>query len=275
MITVDNKELRRGFIGNKETDPTPTNNRMLDIIISGSLPILAGEVIDRVTKLTASPIDGVNCFVENTNINEDDNYNVLTEVIDGAVTDRFKFLGKANSAIYSGLFIDLYYDKKYKDIIIIPDLRTFGIGENSDFYANDRRTVRGYSVGYGIQFNDMASTSFIFPLNLQDNDGIEEPNRLNKTRSTLVSLYGLESNSITSNTYIEKLSGPDGYFNHGVNTEKGAPIQLVELESNSIVFTDPETKVNTYNLLQQSHAELKVDFVGKRKISKIVIPISF
>lgn len=275
MYTNDSKELRRGFIGLKETDPTILDNRMLDIIVSSSLPILAGEVIDRVTKSTASTIDGVNCFVENINIAEEDNYNVLTEVIDGVATNRFKFLGKANSAIYSGLFIDLYYDKKYSDILIIPDLRTFGTGTNTDFYANNRRTIRGYSVGYGIQFNEMAGTSFTFPLNLQDNDGIEEPNRLNKTRSTLVSLYGLEINSISTNTYIEKLSGPDGYFNQGVNTEKGAPIQLVELELNSIVFNNAEIKVNTYNLLQQNHAELKVDFVGKRKISKIVIPISF
>ena len=269
----DNKELRVGYIGEKESNPIPTNNRMIDIVVSGSLPILAGNIINRITRVGAAQIDGINCFVEN--MVEDDNQNILIEVLDGVVTDRYKFLGRANSAIYSGLFVDLYYDKKYKDILIIPDLRTFGTGENAGFYTNDRRTVRGYSVGYGIQFNDSATNSFLFPLNLSDNDGIDEPNKLTKIRSILVSLYGLENNSIASNTYIEKLSGPDGYFNHGVNSEKGAPVQLLELELNTVVFDNPETKVNTYNLIQQNHAELRVDFVGKQKISKIVIPISF
>ena len=271
--TVDSKEHRVGYIGEKESNLIPTNNRMVDIAISGSLPILAGDVIDKVTKVGASQIDGVNCFVEN--VIENDNHNILIEVIDGKVTDRYKFLGKANSAIYSGLFVDLYYDKKYKDIIIIPDLRTFGTGDNATFYNNDRRTIRGYSVGYGVKFNDDVTKSFSFPLNKTDNDGIDEPNRLTKIRSILVSLYGLENNSMASITYIEKISGLDGYFNHGVSSEKGAPIQLLELELNSVIFNNPETKVNTYNLIQQNHAELRVDYVGKQKISKIVIPISF
>lgn len=274
-LNEDNIDLRKGFIGFKELDPKVDSNRMVDIVISGTLPILAGDVIDKITKSTKLQIDGINCVLENINIDENDNYNVLTEVINEKITDRYKFLGKAISAIYSGLFIDLYYDKKYKDILLLPDLRTFGTGDNIDFYKNNCRTIRGYSVGYGISFNDSVSTSFTLPLKNQCNDGIDEPNRLNKTRTILVSLYGLESNSIATNTYIEKLSGTDGYFNHGINTEKGAPIQLVELELNSIVFNNPETKVNAYNLLQQSHAELKVDYVGKRKISKIVIPISF
>ena len=139
--TVDSKEHRVGYIGEKESNLIPTNNRMIDIVISGSLPILAGDVIDKVTKVGASQIDGVNCFVEN--VIENDNHNILIEVINDEVTDRYKFLGKANSAIYSGLFIDLYYDKKYKDIIIIPDLRTFGTGDNAIFYNNDRRTIKG------------------------------------------------------------------------------------------------------------------------------------
>lgn len=271
--TVDSKEHRVGYIGEKESNLIPTNNRMVDIAIFGSLPILAGDVIDKVTKVGASQIDGVNCFVEN--VIENDNHNILIEVIDDKVTDRYKFLGKANSAIYSGLFVDLYYDKKYKDIIIIPDLRTFGTGDNATFYNNDRRTIRGHSVGYGVKFNDDVTKSFSFPLNKTDNDGIDEPNRLTKIRSILVSLYGLENNSIASITYIEKISGLDGYFNHGVSSEKGAPIQLLELELNSVIFNNPETKVNTYNLIQQNHAELRVDYVGKQKISKIVIPISF
>lgn len=271
--TVDSKEHRVGYIGEKESNLIPTNNRMVDIAIFGSLPILAGDMIDKVTKVGASQIDGVNCFVEN--VIESDNHNILIEVIDNKVTDRYKFLGKANSAIYSGLFVDLYYDKKYRDIIIIPDLRTFGTGDNATFYNNDRRTIRGYSVGYGVKFNDDVSKSFSFPLNMTDNDGIDEPNKLTKIRSILVSLYGLENNSMASLTYIEKISGLDGYFNHGVSSEKGAPIQLLELELNSAVFNNPETKVNTYNLIQQNHAELRVDFVGKQKISKIVIPISF
>lgn len=269
----ETREFRVGYIGVSEVDKTTTHNRMVEINIVGTLPILAGEYIDRITRIDAGPIDGVIEVKEMLMPTPEQNYNVLVDLSVGNnglhnKLDRYVFLGKALSTQYTGLFVDFYYDSDFKDIIAIPELKTFGYDDNVMFYANDKRAIKGYTIGQGAAMGDKPYINITLPL-FKDNDGIERPKRFTKTKTYTVTCYGLEGNSMC-NSISREQTGTSNY------SEKGAPLQFVEFELNSVLFENSEKlRLNTFNMLQQFHAELKIDYVGKRKIHKIVIPINF
>lgn len=271
---VNSKELRSAYVSVKEDDKENTYNRKVNIAIIGTLPILAGTFIDRVTVLNPTPIDAVNEVHTLQTLSVNDNYNTLVDLTkndDGVYIklDRYKFLGKALSTQYSGMYIDFYYDKDFKDIIVIPDLSTLGFGDHATFYENDSRTIRGYSIGDGFSMNNEPTSDLRLPFYINNVTDVPEPNRFTKTRTLTVMAYGLEKNSIC-NSISRDQSGVTNY------SEKGAPLQLVEFELNETLFPDfDKIKFNTYNLIQQSHAELRVDYVGKRNIKKIVVAINF
>ena len=270
----DTKARRSGYIAISESDKETTHNRRVDIEVVGTLPILAGEFVDRFTKVGVSPIDGT---IEVQESVSPDIGSVLNILVDHTTDEngtliklnRYKYLGNAISTQYSGLRVDFYYDNDFKDIIVIPELKTFGVEDNVLFYSNDKRTIRGYSIGNGRSMNNAPATATYLPLIDDDTDSIPEPARFIKTKTYTVTCYGLEVNSIC-NSISRNQSGTENY------SEKGAPLQFVEFDLNDILFgADNKVTLNTYNLLQQYHAELKVDYVGKRKIHKIVIPINF
>lgn len=271
---VYGKELRSAYVSIKENDKENTNNRRVDIAIAATLPILAGTFIDRVTVLNPTPIDAVNEIYTLQTLPADQNYNTLVDLTknDAGVyikLDRYKFLGKALSTQYSGMYVDFYYDKDFKDIIVIPDLMSLGYGDHANFYENDVRTIRGYSIGDGFSMNNEPTTDLRLPFYKDNITDVPEPNRLTQTRTLTVMAYGLEKNSIC-NSISREQSGVSNY------SEKGSPLQLVEFELNETLFPDfDKIKFNTYNLIQQSHAELKADYVGKRKIKKIVVALNF
>lgn len=253
----DRIDLRSALVVPHEGSNDVSNKLTVQIEVKHSLPILAGE-------LTDSIIDSSNVMKESVYNTPplNDPFTVLFDTVD---ENRYKFLGKAISVI-SKLKVDIYLDAKYGDILIIPELLTFGTGDNLKLYKNQNRIISGYSVGHpnvaGSLYRDTT-----LPLDTDARSSIIDVNRFTTVKTVLNSTYGLERNSMYSS-----LSHRDAISSS--KTERGSLLQFLVFEDNTTLFTET-VKLNVCTLLQEKHGNVVVDPVGKHEINKIVIPLNF
>lgn len=271
---MDNsKSLRHGLIVNNELEKVD-NERRVSIRVLGTLPMLAGTFVDRVTGVDGSLYGELDTISTTTPIVEDSSdpttigeVGVKNLLIDKDDENRFVFLGQATSTV-SKLLVDIYYDNSFNDILVIPELSSLGTDDYVDFYSRSTVTLNAYSVGNG-ERTDKPLKDIVMPIVLNDLDGINEPKRFTETKTVLTSAFGLENNSMLSNFVLF-----DSDSKWRATSEKGVPIQLIALEENTILY-DTVKAMNTYNVVQQFHDRLRIDGVGKHIISKIVFPLNF
>jgi len=270
-MNESNHNLRYAKVLNNEDDKVD-NNRTVAIKVLGTSPIVAGVYVDRITGKNGSDYGTLSTISTNTPRLDKDHKNFLfddTKDEEGNLKypDRFKYLGVAQSII-SKLYVTIYYDNLFKDILIIPDMETLGTDDvGIDFYENNTITLVAYSVGRG-DFKERPEKSIMQPLYVDNTDGIPEPDKFDKTTTLLVSTFGLSINSTLSSRFITLDD------NNTVSSEKGVPLQYIQLPNNDDIFEDG-TLVATNNMIQQFHDGLCIDYVGMKKIEKIVIPIVF
>jgi len=267
-------EMRYAKVLNNEDDKE-CNNRRVAINIIGTLPILAGTFMDRISGDDGASYGLIDSITTDTPHGKKDNKNFLYDDekdTDGNLVnpDRYVFLGNAQSMV-SKLFASIYYDALFNDIIVIPDIYSLGIeDENIDFYKDNEMTLNAYSVGRG-QFKDRPFKELTIPIDQIDSDGMPQPDKFDKTKTLLVTTYGLAINSLcTSNTTVVNDGGETSY----IGADKVVPLQYIQFPDNSDIY-DEVPPLNTHNLIQQTHAGLSVDFVGKRLITKMMIPLNF
>ena len=268
-------DLRFAKVLNNEDDKKD-NNRIVAIKVIGTAPILAGTYIERITGNSGSDYGTIDTKDTTTPKLDKQHTNFLyddTEDEDGNIKypDRYKYLGIAQSII-TKLFVTIYYDNLFKDILIIPDMDSLGTDDAGiDFYANNTMTLQAYTVGRG-DFKEKPFKEIVNPLIDNDVDGIPEPDKFDKTTTILASTHGLAINSTCSGRTLILNKGDDNETRIG-NT-KASPLQYIQFPDNDDIFEDG-TLVATNNMIQQFHDELSIDFVGKKLINKIVIPINF
>jgi len=190
--------------------------------------------------------------------------NVLTDLDDA---NRYVFIGKATSYT-SGTIIDIYYDSKYKDILIIPALDALGDVATATALENATIPISGYRVG-GLEVKGMSSYNMTMTTNQTTSFHVPECKRLAETKSVMLTLAGFDSASIY-NGVEDNRTGP---FN--VTRGKVLPTQYISLGAASALFTTPTEKVSTYRVIPASIASYSARHVGRINAAEIFIPLNF
>jgi hypothetical protein len=250
MMTL---EVREAQLANNESDKNTLTGNVVQLVITGTLPII--DVSDKI--ITRSKI--IETTYVNTNSRKNSNNTIVDTVYkDAKGVDRFIFLTSFTSGI-SDMYMRAYYDRKYSDIILIPELEYI-----SQTILTNKYKLYGYRVGGGEDRNEVQS------------DPILPVTRTFKLPET--------NEDINNNYYSCKIHGLNNGSHNGawitiasdysVNDKKYTPVGLLSLGSMTDVFVK-SVDIPAYTLFQAGHDRYLIKYFGNRQPGSIYIPISF
>lgn len=183
---------------------------------------------------------------------------------------RFTFITKVTSYLTDAT-VELYYDSKYKDIIIIPDTTYY------KFFANTELvTVNGYRVGTGEELSvNQVKTDLSLPVH--ETNGrvlLPEAKENIKAEVLLAAVPGLQSADFTqdANSYEEML---DDVIN--LKRYHRQLTNYIALGAYEDVFNGTDS-IPLYVVMQNSPRNFRYKYLGNTKPkfkTKIYIPLSF
>lgn len=165
--------------------------------------------------------------------------------------DRFKFLGSFTSTVTANI-LSMYYDTKYKDIIISPYLGYLKQAKHNTFIG-----IRSYALGYGNEeiFESINGGSLITEPNKYE---LAVPNILTTGKSHEVSISGFrggyskeEDDSISIT--VDKL-----FYTSRTTSWRN----IIELGKVSEIFGNKNTSIPLYLLYQGNYIEYSFKFMG-------------
>lgn len=144
----DSYEQRLAYIAKDSSTRDITNNRRVYITLTSTLPAVHIEnnlLVNRelMSKNNNAPVNSI----INTLASDDD------IVVAGEETVyRFTFISRAVSNLFKNT-IDMYYDNKYNDIIIIPTTNYMGDETTSNILTNTVANITGFRIGGGCELD--------------------------------------------------------------------------------------------------------------------------
>jgi len=251
------KKEARVFTVLSDEDTLVDNNRTVHIEVKGTSPIVGGYVANK-----SIDIDYIK-NVDNTTPTTAENKNFLVDKND---LSRLTYIGDAISLI-SNRMLSIYYDAKYKDILLINDVKSIGIDNDISFYENNVAILTAYAVGNGAMQN-YPHKEIVLPLMKEDKQGIENPGRTSSITTTITSVTGLAGNSMVHTTYTDI---PGTYVS--LASKHLLPMQFITLTTSAI--SDVNYDVPAYNILNQFFSGDVIEYVNRRHLDRIIIPIMF
>ena len=255
MANIDKRNVRYLELAATEADVTVLNGRKVIVKINTTLPIVKVPTSIVVIDTIDTPTPAVASV-----------FNVLTDPTDVA---RIKYLGTSVSYT-SGSKVDLYYDSKFKDILIVPSTESFGINADVDIYANAPAfVIEGYRVGSGIKHdgyliqNDMSAT------NENEMSQLPECKRLASLGSSLLLLPGFDSTSLYSGVEVMK----DGITNF--TRGRVLPQQYIKIGNADDLVANGGDKLPTYGLIQYAPGKNGLTYIGRKNLTELYIPLNF
>lgn len=184
--------------------------------------------------------------------------------------DRFVFITKCESTI-SKLQVELYYDKKYEDIIVVPDSTTAKFLSNHTYYY-----VHGLRVGTGTNIA-LHNTGYI---KLHANDNADRC-RLPKAKSSIsskvraVAIPGMIEGDVNRSlgNYTEKLDDKVSISRKSIQMTT-----LLELGTVSDLFEETDKGLPLYVLRQFNTRLMGLEYLGVTDTpadSKLYLPLNF
>lgn len=232
-------------------------NLRVDIKIIGSLPIvsmsqkLQGVAVEDIDSSIIEYDKSVN--TGRLGVASDDEFkNALFDV---AYVDRFVHMAFASS-VASKYNAYLVYDKKYKDVLLVPNLRSLGDGVMRGFTVDIEAWVIG--VGMEPEFD-----SHLLPVDTTSVN-ISEP--LNKPYSTVHSMLLSDTSKHTNNNYGYELD--NGYG----ESDKLGIRDFIGLGDSLSLFG---AKVPTYRMVEHSLKRVSYIYVGMQDVNDVLIPMPF
>lgn len=213
------------------------NEKIIDIQVEGSLPLIITRSAD-LTNLTltseASPTIVADDF----------------ELTDPDTPNRYSLLTVAKSPITQNI-VAMYYDAKYEDILILPDMSSFLLCDEPLKF-----TVRGYRLGY----NGMLSNTRPYQiLGIDNKHNVKLPNIAGQieVKSHLVMIPGIAQSNLVRNDTLETML--DAKNNFCKTTVQ--PSILIELGTADTVFKTVN-KLPLYMLAQTSIREYQLHYIN-------------
>jgi len=251
----DNRLERLVELGKDKNDKTYTGNQLL-ITISDTLPIviLDDALVDN-NKVLETNYNG------NSDGEEDDNKNYL---IDRAYEDknskeRFIYVTRVNSGV-SNNFVRLYYDRKYNDIIVIPNLEYINQNAKGKLYS-----IQASRIGGGAHNKNEVASDLV--LSRDSVFKLPETKENVDNKHYFMRLHGISTSSL-SNFYISV----DG--DHRVRDKKLAPTGMLSLGSMSDLFVNEEV-LPSFTVYQITADRYVSKYLGNVIPDNIYIPLTF
>jgi len=263
------------------------HNRTAEVAYDGTDLTPRGMKVNIDLKLTLPLISmsqsmGVGTSTDDKNVVDDIYYNRAIERVDQGTPTLADFKGylidtvyknKTGEDRYLGVAIVsaigahsvgyIFYDKKYQDLILIPELRSFGDTETSkEFMKGYTLNIEGYKIGLnGSRFLE----TFV---------AAPSPQKLALPEVT-TQIHTVVHKMLTYNTRDGGTQLFDNYgvtLNQGYLESKAAPMMdFVSLGSAATVFGD--NPVPTYRMINTSMRNSGLAYVGMQKPDDILIPL--
>ena len=250
---MSSKLIRTAYLGTDSTNPNTDNNRQVNIHLTNGVPLVSidDEIIsDRLIKeelYTGGTLRVIpNILVDREDANR---FIYVTQIISPISKDKS----------------NIYYDGKYKDIIIIPETKYLGTGDINDINANQTFDLAGYVVSGNSEFKNDVFTGTINPDTVMN---LPETNRNINSRSMVASIYGI------SNTMGNRIVSYPMATNMSIRDRRMLPIGIIDLGTITDLFT-VSTLIPTYSMYQSSYNMFKIRYLGNKKPSKVYILIDF
>jgi hypothetical protein len=258
MTIIDESiNFRKAKLGVGLVTQTATNYN-IDIEITSTLPmmtmeskLIADNVIDQAVFPSKLPADVSNILI-------DPSYNVNGD------TKRFIYI--TTSASYHTFFhYSFWYDKKFKDIIVLPGLDTL-ITDDS-ILSNGMIRLSGYRLGSG---KEMAVVNSEMAIGTNEKDVYQLPLTKENIANTfiLADFMGLNPhhNRINSRSYTEITEQTGAVIiNKGFIRDRSEPVVMVDLGKASDLFVNGAEAIPLYMVYQQSIARYSYSYLGLKK----------
>lgn len=237
-----------------------TPNRTIIAKLTGTLPIMITNegVIDQDT------------IVEGDDKTEEGDSNKLVDKEwskDNKNEDRFIFMSAVRSAMTNNRAY-FYYDNKYNDIIILPNIDTISLaGDNIVF------PVTGFRLGSGV---GMRTTNIINMISMDEADRVKLP-KCKKNIKTMKSRYitmptagnnrSVDAAKIT--TYIQN--------KYSFEEVDGSMFIIIEMGTVADIFETPPSSIPVYLLYQMSLIENGIRYIGFKNTEnlKLYVKLAF
>jgi len=253
---MSSKLIRTAYLGTDSTNPNTDNNRRVNIHLNNGIPLVAIDD-DIISSRKVKEIDYTGGLVGvSTTLN-----NVLVDKTDA---NRFIYVTQITSPITQDVSI-IYYDAKYKDIIVIPETKYLGTGDVDDINANQVFDLKGYVVSGNMEFSDDIYTGSINP-DVKMN--LPATNSDISSKTMIANIYGISSTMGHRTIFREVTSGLS------IGGERMMPTGIVDLGSITDLFTTEEY-IPTYTMYQGSYNMFKVKYLGNKKPSKVYLLMDF
>lgn len=204
-------------LGVSGTNPDISRDITVELFVEGTFPIIAMSQTDGAGPVTteSSVIDSVeyNRAVAST-LTETDPASVYNVLVDPDDPARYLLMGKVNMILTKDAYV-LYYDKKYKDILLVPDMTSVGNGVRENASSSQQLIYSIYSVGYSDQYHDKPTDVAVMTETTYPR--LPEPTPILKTKTHVMSIGRTTSGPhnnfgvMMGNVYAE--SGVHGHTN--------------------------------------------------------------
>lgn len=193
------------------------------------------------------------------------------EGVSDVENDRFTFVTKVHSYI-NGNYVELWYDKKYQDILIVPDTNPI-----EHMLNGSCARLTCYRIGSGVEMsNVMTQPELTLPAN-DDKDRflLPIPNENIEATVHLAAVPGLQSADFTqdANSYEEMLDD-------AINLKRyhRQMANYICLGTYNDIFKESDKSIPIYVLYQIAPRTFKYKYVGNTKpkdTAKIYVPLNF
>jgi len=250
------KNLRKCQIAISEGDKTTLTDKQVDVVVNNVLPLICveKEFLDRkqYTSLLSPLADDLNA-VKNT----------LVDTIYLAETgkERFTFITRTTSVLSKSI-VNVYYDAKYKDILIIPELNLLGNATDDDIVINSKFVLHGHVLGGGTyrDINETFETGTMDINNSVTHYEIPTTKANIASNNILLNANGLNPQASKVGTYLETMITPSINFGNNNNI----PVSLIDLGKWSDLFMELPT-IPLYVLYGSSVNAYSIKYVGRKK----------
>jgi len=253
---TDTIDIRRAYLGKDESDKNIDNKRTIEIHIANAVPFIM--VDDRI----------VNDYTVNSELidSKDSDSEIVNTLVDDEMEDRFTYICETKSSVSKNI-VRLYYDAKYKDIIIVPDTTMLGTSDLNDPNSRQNYQLIGHIVSGGdVVKNGLWSGS----VNSKHHFDLPATNRNLSSKHTAVLLNGVAPTmGDRKGVYYVDEAGT-----YRLADNRRLPLGLLDLGTIADIFGS-DISLPVYNVYQGSTDSYKVQYLGIKSVEKVYILLDF
>ena len=213
---INTIDFRTAWIGVSEINKTFVNKRKIEMTIDSTIPMVLINPALLVDNLINSKTTAIPALVSNTLVDELDPL-------------RFTYITTTQSIITNNI-VRLYHDKKFNDILVVPNLDNFGTGAVNDPNAGMRYEIKCRRIAGG----DVLANE-VYTGSISTNNTFVIPQPVAAVPST--------HSAVKLNTISPNYGNRNGFYNIGTTTAnfnlsdaRQLPTGILDLGTTTSIF---------------------------------------